>query len=117
MTGELEERRRAIASRLRLAREMAGLSQSQVATLLGLNRPSVSEMEAGRRRVAAEELAQLATIYGVDVVWLSELPREGAAQGQERVELAARELAKLKPADLERVLTLLQALKPTGKVR
>lgn len=117
MTEELDDRRQAIANRLRLAREMAGLSQSQVATMLGLNRPSVSEIEAGRRKVAAEELAQLAAIYGVDANWLSDAPRAGDAPGQDRIELAARELAKLKPEDLERVLTLLQALKPMGKAR
>ena len=37
-----------IGGRLRMAREMAGLSQSQVAKMLSLHRPSISEMEAGR---------------------------------------------------------------------
>ena len=38
-----------IASRLRSAREMAGLSQGQVAKMLGMHRPTISEIEAGRR--------------------------------------------------------------------
>ena len=85
--------RAAIAARLRAAREQAGLSQGQVAKLLGLQRPSISELEAGRRKVSAEELTQLAQIYNVSVSWLmnqeSEIPDPA-------VELAARELAKLR---------------------
>ena len=46
--------RHGIAHRLRMAREMAGLSQGQVAKELGWHRPTVSEIEAGRRRVSAE---------------------------------------------------------------
>ena len=49
-----------IGARLRQARELAGLSQGQVAKLMSLHRPAVSEMEAGRRRVSAEELKQMA---------------------------------------------------------
>ena len=52
---EHEKRRKAIASRLRLSREMAGLTQGQVAKSLEWHRPTVSEIEAGRRRVSAEE--------------------------------------------------------------
>ena len=36
-----------VAERLRLAREQAGLSQGQVARLLGKHRPTISEIEAG----------------------------------------------------------------------
>ena len=56
------EQRNAIASRLRLARERAGLSQGQVAKLVAMHRPSVSEIEAGRRSVTAEELTKFAKI-------------------------------------------------------
>ena len=45
-----EERKAIIASRLREARRMAGLSQAQVAKMLGLHRPSITESEAGNRR-------------------------------------------------------------------
>ena len=60
-----------VATRLRTTRRMAGLSQAQVAKILGLHRPSISEMEAGRRKVSVEELAKLAKIYAVDIEWLA----------------------------------------------
>jgi transcriptional regulator with XRE-family HTH domain len=101
----------AIASRLALAREQAGLSQGQVAKILGLHRPSISEAEAGRRSVSAEELTKLAEIYGVSVSWLACSETETPDPAQDRIELAARELAKLKKADLDRVLDLLSALR------
>lgn len=107
-----DEQRRAIAQRLRLARENAGLSQGQVAKKLDLQRPSISEIEAGRRRVSAEELATLAGLYHVDTAWLT---GEATSMDIDRIELAARELAKLKPDDLNRVMELLKALRKDNK--
>ena len=101
----------ALAARLRLAREQAGLSQGQVAKMLHLHRPSISEAEAGRRKVSTEELVQLAHIYGVSVSWLAGADSEEKNAAQDRIELAARELAKLKPEDLDRLLQLLTALR------
>jgi transcriptional regulator with XRE-family HTH domain len=96
---------------------MAGVSQGQVARLLGLHRPSVSEAEAGRRRVAAEELSEYARIYGVSAAWLTGAGNR-TEQTDARVELAARELGKLNPQDLDRVLELLSALRgPSGPDR
>jgi transcriptional regulator with XRE-family HTH domain len=104
-------KRSQIAERLKEARKLAGLSQGQVAKMLGLHRPSVSEMEAGNRRVAADELARLAGIYDVSVAWLlGEAPETLEAQDP-RLELAARELTKLKPDDLDRLLKLLAAMR------
>jgi transcriptional regulator with XRE-family HTH domain len=111
---ELDSRRVAVASRLRLAREMAGLSQGQVAKMLGLHRPSISELEAGRRKVTAEELTELARIYGIDLSWLVCADADETDAERDRVELAARELAKLKSEDLDRVLALLTALRTRG---
>ena len=42
---------------------MSGLSQAQVAKMLDLQRPSITEMEAGNRAVSAEELVNLAEIF------------------------------------------------------
>jgi transcriptional regulator with XRE-family HTH domain len=104
----------AIAARLRMARELAGLSQAQVAKMLGLHRPSVSEAEAGRRRVTAEELVRMADMYGVDIAWLAGAEDDGSSPEAARVGLAARELSKLKPEDLGRLLQLLQAMRKGG---
>jgi transcriptional regulator with XRE-family HTH domain len=106
--------KQAIAQRLRAAREHAGLSQGQVARLLQLHRPSVSELEAGRRSVSAEELAEFARIYDVSVSWLVGEESDGQEQIDPRVELAAREIQKLKPEDLDRLLALLSTLRRVG---
>lgn len=106
--------RELVAVRLRLAREMAGLSQAQSAKQLGLHRPTVTEIEAGRRAVAAEELVQFADLYGVSVNWLTRGTKE-VDVARERIELAARELAKLRPKDVDRVLSLLTALKASER--
>jgi transcriptional regulator with XRE-family HTH domain len=101
------DKRKIIASRIREARSMAGLSQGQVARMLGLQRPSVTEMEAGNRAVSAEELSKLAEIFDVSVVWLLGDGATTLDEHDARLHLAARELMKLKPQDLNRLLTLL----------
>ncbi len=101
--------RKDLANRLKLAREMAGLTQGQVATQLGWHRPTVSEIEAGRRRVLAEELKTLAELYGVNIPWLV---GEGDGNGiSDKARLAARELGKLSDVDLDRLLVLIRSLK------
>ena len=79
--------------------------------MLGLHRPSVSEMEAGNRRVSADEVVQLGEIYDVSVAWLLGEAPETLDVHDPRLELAARELAKLKPDDLENLLRLLAAMR------
>jgi transcriptional regulator with XRE-family HTH domain len=95
--------------RLRLARENAGLSQGQVAKLFDVHRPTISEIEAGRRKVTAEELSKFSELYDVSVDWLANGRVNAGADS--RVELAARELAKLKPEDLDRVMDVLRQLR------
>jgi len=96
--------------RLRAAREQAGLSQGQVAKMLGLHRPSVSEMEAGRRKVSSDELTELAHIYAVSISWLTG-EDSLAPDDASRIELAARGLANLKRDDLDKLIALLTALR------
>lgn len=74
------------------------------------HRPTISEIEAGRRRVTAEELAAFAKIYGVSVDWLTASGFE-AEEIDPRVQLAARELSKLEPDDLDKVLKLLARMR------
>lgn len=101
-----------IAERLRIARTQAGLSQGQVAHMLNLQRPTISEIEAGRRKVSAEELLNFSKIYDVSISWLIECKPEIPDPA---VELAARELGKLKKEDLNIVLNLLRTLRTSEK--
>lgn len=109
---EEEQKKRRIAERLALARKQAGLSQGQVAKIMGLHRPTISEIEAGRRNVVGVEFAKFAEIYGVGTDWLAGSGAEQDDANNDRILLAARELAKLNPDDLTKVLGLLKALRP-----
>ena len=111
MTDNSEVQRSAIAERLREARKAAGLSQGQVAKLLQMHRPTISEIEAGNRRVSAEELVKFAETYDVTVSWLLGETAEQLEMNDPRLQLAARELSKLKPDDLDRLLRLLASMR------
>ena len=107
--------RSAVATRLREARRLAGLSQGQVAKLLGVHRPTISEIEAGNRRVSAEELQRLSELYEVQVPWLLGEGAERSDVQDARVQLAARELSKLKPEDMDRLLSLLASMRAAAR--
>lgn len=100
-----------VGKRIREARKMAGLSQKQLADLLNLHRPSVSEIEAGNRSVRADELRRIAEILDVRVSWILGESPDKITDDDPRIELAARELRRLKPADFDRVLRVLAAIK------
>ena len=100
-----------IPARLRAAREAAGLSQGQVAKIMNMHRPTISEMEAGNRRITADELARLADLYDAKVAWLLGEAPDRIESDDPKLQLAARELGKLKPDDLNRLLKLIAALK------
>jgi transcriptional regulator with XRE-family HTH domain len=110
-----QERRRNIAARLREARRLAGLSQGQVAQMMQLHRPSISEIEAGNRRVSAEELARLGQIYDVSVAYLAGDAPDTLPIDDPRLQLAARELRKLSPESLNKLLRALAALRSTDE--
>jgi len=99
-----------IAERLREAREASGLSQGQVAKKLELHRPTVSEIEAGRRKVSAQELERFAGLYGVTVEWIvSGVTGDNVADA--KMVMAARELSKMSEADLDRLMKMLRMLR------
>lgn len=70
--GQLEaaEEQRDLSSRLREARLTLGLTQQDAATVAGVSRSAIAEMESGRRRVSALELRRLARLYRRPVAWL-----------------------------------------------
>lgn len=104
----------AIGGRLRMAREQAGLSQGQVAKMLNLHRPSVTEIEAGRRKVSSQELVEFARIYSVSIDWLVNADTNESDAKRDKLQLVARKLVNLKQEDLDLVLQVLASLKTEG---
>ncbi|MEQ1871556.1 MAG: helix-turn-helix transcriptional regulator [Vicinamibacterales bacterium] len=109
--------RQEIGARIRRAREAAGLSQGQAAKRLEMHRPTISEIEAGRRRVSADEVAQLADLYGTSAEWITTGKSTSPATGpDDRLALVARELGKMSDADLDRLMGLLEMIRaPRGE--
>jgi transcriptional regulator with XRE-family HTH domain len=109
----LQDRHKEIALRLKEARRLSGLSQGQVAQRINLHRPSISEIEAGNRKVSAEELTRFAEIYDVSLAYLTAEAPLTLEVDDPRIQLAARELKKLSPDSLDKLLRALAALKST----
>lgn len=103
-----------LANRIRSARELSGLSQGQAAKLMKLHRPTISEIEAGRRNVKTDELTAFASLYGVEVSWLisGEVEREKL---NKEVLAAARELSSMNEEDLDILMSTIQMIKSKGK--
>lgn len=100
-----------IGLRLKEARKLAGLSQAQAAKVLGIHRPSVSEIESGNRRISAEELSELCETYDVAPDWILGRSPETLDVNDPKLQLAARELSKLKSDDLQRLLRLIASMR------
>lgn len=109
------ERRRATAVRLREARRLSGLSQGQVAKRMDMHRPTISEIEAGNRKVSAEELSRFAALYDVSVTYLTGDAPDSMSLDDPRLQLAARELQRLPAESLDKLLQALAAFRTDDK--
>lgn len=107
----------ALGQRLRLAREQAGLSQGQVARIFEYHRPTITQIEAGKRVVRPDEIERFAEIYGVKAGWILGGESACGEDSDARVELAARELAKLRQQDLDAILKLIKVMRNKGSDR
>jgi transcriptional regulator with XRE-family HTH domain len=104
---------RVIAERLRQVREFLGLSQQQVADWVKISRPAVSEIEAGRRRVSAAELARFAGLYKYPVQYFL-----GADQPiDQSISVLTRAVQDLSEGDQKEVLRFAEFLKHYGAAR
>lgn len=82
-----------IGSRIALAREDLSLTQSQLAAEIGLDRTAINKIEAGKRKISASELVQVASALDRPIDWfVSESPSsvvsrraDPAAGGQSRL--------------------------------
>ena len=106
------EIREAIAGRLKTARDSAGISQAQAAGVIGAQRTAISEIEAGKRKVAAEELKLLADFYEVTVGWLA---GDNSVSADPVIDLAARGLTMLNDSALKTMIQLIQSIRDEKK--
>ncbi len=65
-----------IGHRIKELREQLGISQQRLADLLGVLRPTISQIENGERRVSVDELIKLLEIFNLSVESLLDLRKE-----------------------------------------
>jgi transcriptional regulator with XRE-family HTH domain len=100
-----------LGKRLREAREYLGLSQEQVADYLRIPRPSVSTIEAGKRRISFLELKRLADLYRRPLSYFS---GDEEPEVDETTNALFRTTQELSSADREQVLRFAQFLRTAG---
>src|SRR5438046_1476844 len=86
-----------VGDRLCKARMTAGLSQTQLAKKVGINRVSVVNIEKGRQRPPLDLLWQLAEVLGVELVQLVPRKKDFAAAA-DGVQLGAEDIRAIQNA-------------------
>lgn len=104
--------RKAIAERLREAREYLGLSQQEVAAALELPRSAVSLIETGQRGVDSLELKALARLYQRPIGHFT--GEEPQPMGGD-VAILARQISKLSEQDRDELLRFSEYLVQRSK--
>ena len=110
-TAAADEDRLQLAERLKEAREYVGLSQDDVANVLGLSRPAVSNIES--HKVEATELNKLAKLYRKSLDYLM-TGRDPLPSGPEQLGFLARAVKGLSQQDLDEVARFAEFLKHKG---
>lgn len=102
-----------LGGRLREAREYVGMKQEEVARHLGIPRTAVSEIESGKRGVAAIELKKLARLYQRPVAWFTGDEVETAVPAD--VAFLARTVSGLSGSDRAELQRFAEFLRAKGK--
>ena len=89
--------------RLKKAREYLGLTQEDVAKLLGVSRVIITNIESGTRKVSADELEKFSKIYGRS---MDELMNGKITE--ENVKMFARTFSELSEEDQEEIVNLIK---------
>lgn len=92
-----------ISDRIKSLRTQLHLSQDYVAKYLGVNRSTYTQMENGNRKILAEEIDKLSTLYGVSVDSLL----HDNEQSQPAV-IFARSFEKLDESDQAEIMNLIR---------
>lgn len=67
----MDDSKKLLGERLKIAREKKGLKQNRVAQSLGIHNSTLAKYESGDREVDIDTLKKLAELYEVSVDWLS----------------------------------------------
>ena len=106
----------AVGRKLGEVRKYLGFNQAEVARHLGITRYAFLEIEGGRRRPDALELARLAKLFEVDVAYFTEQAPDRATRVPDIMHLV-RSVANVSERDreeLRRFATYLQARSRRG---
>lgn len=114
MADDRQGERNQVGDRLRRAREYVGLSQDDVASVLGLSRPSITNIESGIRKVEALELSKLAKLYRRTLDYLL-TGVEPEPQGPQQLAFLARAVKGLSDKDVEEVARFAEFLKQSTR--
>jgi transcriptional regulator with XRE-family HTH domain len=81
--------------RIRLLRKQVGLNQERLADMIGISRPTLSQVEKGRTELKSEKLVKLAGVFNLSVDGLLNLEAEveviiPAVKSEEKSELTLR---------------------------
>lgn len=114
LSQDLYVQRFELSRRLRLAREYVGLTQEDVAGVLGVPRPAITGIESGMRKVEAIELSRLSVLYGRS---FESLLTGNVPAKEERVAFIARATRGLTDADLEELARFAAFLSSNPKVK
>tara|TARA_R110002049_G_scaffold265590_1_gene441730 strand:- start:12083 stop:12475 length:393 start_codon:yes stop_codon:yes gene_type:complete len=97
-----KEQRVRLGKKLREARSYVGFTQDEVASALGIPRTSLSELEAGKRRVDVQELTRLSKLYRQPISFFldedkdsSELPADVMHLARQAVDLSDQDRDEL----------------------
>jgi len=75
-----------ISQRVKKIREYKGISQQELAKLLEVSRPTVSQIESGERKISAVELVKLAEIFNISVEGVLDFKKEPKVILEENLE-------------------------------
>ncbi len=89
--------------KLRESRELLHLTQEYVAKILDISRTAVVQIENGKRRISADEIAKFSKLYGVSIDYLM-----GTQIKSDSVEIFLRGFEGLSDRDKEEILNLIE---------
>lgn len=92
-----------LADRIKVCRNKLHLSQEYVANYMAMNRATITQIELGKRKVTAEELAKFGSLFGISA---------DALLHGENIEMPAtifaRSFSELDEKDQDEIMSLMQ---------